>query len=59
MQDFVNEAITLALGEPVAWRVKDYADDWILFNSYARAMLEQKMTDALMQALYAPKKASE
>jgi len=39
-------------GAPVAWRVKDFADGWILFNSEAAAKHEaDAMGGALMQSL--------
>jgi hypothetical protein len=39
-------------GEPVAWRVKDYADGWIVFASEVDARLEAKQTGALLEPLY-------
>lgn len=38
--------------EPVAWRVKDFADGWSLFGSETEALLEVVATGGLMQALY-------
>ena len=37
---------------PVAWRVKDFADGWILFQDEAAAYREAEATGALMQGLY-------
>ena len=37
---------------PVAWRVKDFADGWIIFQDEARAYHEAEHTGALMQGLY-------
>lgn len=37
---------------PVAWRVKDYADGWIIFQNEAAAYKEAEATGALMQGLY-------
>lgn len=38
--------------EPVAWRCKDYADDWIVYGNKAQAELYQACTGCLMEALY-------
>lgn len=37
---------------PVAWRVKDFADGWIIFQDEVRAQHEAKHTGALIQGLY-------
>ncbi len=37
---------------PVAWRCKDYADDWIVYGNKAQAELYQACTGCLMEALY-------
>lgn len=37
---------------PVAWRVKDFADGWIIFQDEAAAHHEAEVTGALMQGLY-------
>lgn len=37
---------------PVAFRVKDYADGWILFQDEEAAYSLAEETDALMQGLY-------
>lgn len=37
---------------PVAWRVKDYADSWIIFQDEKAARDEAEKTGALMQGLY-------
>lgn len=37
---------------PVAWRVKDLADGWIIFQDEAKAYHEAERTGALMQGLY-------
>lgn len=43
-----------ALPEAVAWRVKDFADGWIYYNSADRAHLEAKtMSAGVVQPLYA------
>lgn len=39
-------------GEPVAWRVKDYADGWIMFHDESAALREVAETGGLMQPLY-------
>jgi len=38
--------------EPVAWRVKDFADGWILFWDRRAAEAWAEETDALIQPLY-------
>ena len=38
---------------PVAWRVKDFADGWIVFDNKARAEEEAMATGALIQPLFA------
>lgn len=44
---------TLRLGKkPVAFRVKDLADDWILFHDEEAANREAEHTGAIMQGLY-------
>jgi len=40
------------LAEPVAWRVKDFADGWILFHSEAEALREAEGAGNLVQPLY-------
>ena len=38
---------------PVAWRVKDYADGWILFSDYGAALQQAtEMGGALIEPLY-------
>ena len=37
---------------PVAWRVHDYADGWILYGNEEAAKLESESSGALMQGLY-------
>jgi hypothetical protein len=37
---------------PVAWRVKDYADGWIIFQDEETADYEAQRTGAVMQGLY-------
>jgi hypothetical protein len=37
---------------PVAWRVKAFADGWILFDDEAAANRHAEDTGALMQGLY-------
>jgi hypothetical protein len=37
---------------PVAWRVKDYADGWVIFQDEAAAYRLAEETGALMQGLY-------
>lgn len=37
---------------PVAWRVKDFADGWIVFNDKESAMQEARETGAAIQVLY-------
>jgi hypothetical protein len=37
---------------PVAWRVKDYADGWIIFQDEEAAYKCHEETGALMQGLY-------
>lgn len=36
----------------VAWRCKDYADGWIIFQDERAARRYQKETGCLMQALF-------
>jgi hypothetical protein len=38
---------------PVAWRVKDFADGWIVFDNKARAEEEARVSGALIQPLFA------
>lgn len=38
---------------PVAFRVKDFADGWIVFQNEADASQEAERTGAMMQGLYA------
>lgn len=38
--------------KPVAWRVKDFADGWILFQDRRAAVAEAQKTGALLQSLY-------
>lgn len=37
---------------PVAWRCKDYADGWIIFQDEAAANAYHEQTECLMQGLY-------
>ena len=37
---------------PVAWRVKDYADGWIIYQNEERALHEAEEAGAVMQGLY-------
>jgi hypothetical protein len=37
---------------PVAWRVKDFADGWVIFQDEQRAYHEAEHTGAVMQGLY-------
>ena len=37
---------------PVAFRVKDFADGWIIYTDEAKAYAEAEATGALMQGLY-------
>lgn len=37
---------------PVAWRVKDFADEWILFHTEEEALEEAAETGALVEALW-------
>ena len=39
-------------GEPVAWRVKDYADGWIIYQQESAAAAYRAETGALMEPLY-------
>lgn len=42
------------MSEPVAWRVKDFADGWVYCTSYEAARGHSyMMADALIQPLYA------
>lgn len=45
-------ALTKPEGEPVAWRVKDFADGWILFHDELGARLEAEGAGNLVQPLY-------
>lgn len=52
--DAVNAAHGAGQGEAVAWRVKDFADGWIYYNTADRAHLEAKtMSAGVVQALFA------
>ena len=44
--------LTSLAKRPVAWRVKDYADSWIIFQDEADANREAEATGALIQGLY-------
>ncbi|WP_423209032.1 hypothetical protein E2976_17450 [Paracoccus yeei] len=48
-----NREAPPAAQEPVAWRCKDYADDWIIYRNKADADQYQAVTGCLMQPLYA------
>lgn len=37
---------------PVAWRVKDYADRWIIFQDEGDAFQQAQDSGAVMQGLY-------
>ncbi len=43
----------LVTPEPVAWRVKDFADGWILYHSEAQARREAEEVGSLVQPLFA------
>jgi hypothetical protein len=45
--------------EPVAWRCKDYADGWILYQFEHNARRYQEETGCLMQPLYAARASAE
>lgn len=55
------QASTRQAAVPVAWRVKDFADGWIVFGSEAEALAEVAQTGAAMEELYAapPRQAAE
>lgn len=40
------------LKRPIAWRCKDYADGWIIFQDEAEAQKYHAATDCLMQGMY-------
>jgi hypothetical protein len=40
--------------EAVAWRVKDFADGWIIFQNENDANVYASSVGALIQALYVP-----
>lgn len=44
---------TTTEAKPVAWRVKDYADGWVLYHSEERARRAAEQSDALLEPLYA------
>lgn len=46
------DAGTPAPHSPVAWRVKDFADGWVIFGNKAHAEAQAKMTGGLMEPLY-------
>lgn len=47
------EALPVALApEPVAWRVRDYADGWIYFTQESAAAACRAETGGLMEPLY-------
>lgn len=46
------EAADKAEQTPVAWRVKDFADGWVLFRNEAAAKHEAFVSSALIQPLY-------
>jgi hypothetical protein len=45
------DAIVALQGDPVAWRVKDFADGWILCHTEKQALLEAESAGNLVQAL--------
>lgn len=47
-----NDELVERKAEPVAWRCKDYADGWILYDSELRARDYKVKTGCLMQPLY-------
>lgn len=47
------ELAALREQEPVAWRCKDFADGWILYNDYADAFEYEHGVGCAMQPLYA------
>lgn len=58
MDDPILDFIRRRLGahrlkkRPVAWRVKDFADGWIIFQDEEAAYREAERTGAVMQGLY-------
>ncbi len=41
------------LGDPVAWRCKDFADGWIIYQDFKSAAQYQSAAGCFMQPLYA------
>lgn len=48
----IRSALVERKAEPVAWRCKDFADGWILYDSELRARDYKVKTGCLMQPLY-------
>lgn len=47
------------MAEPVAWRVKDFADGWIYYTDEERARLEAEvMSSALVEPVFASPQSS-
>lgn len=51
---YIKQALAAALNEsePVAWRVKDFADGWILCHSFEEATREAAGAGNMIQPLY-------
>lgn len=54
-----NQRLQAVQPVPVAWRCKDYADGWIIYQDEARARHYQNQTCCLMEALYAAPLAAQ
>lgn len=53
------DRLRAAMGRPVAWRVKDFAEGWILCHTEEVANHEAEDTGALIQPLYAINQQSQ
>ena len=57
LMPFIRSA--LVEPEPVAWRVRDYADGWIIFKNFEAAKRTADDGGALIEPLYAMHAAKE
>lgn len=46
------DTVEACANRPVAWRCKDYADGWIIFQNEEAAYKYHELTDCVMQGLY-------
>lgn len=54
-QEVIEEAAQAPFGQPVGYRVKDFADGWIPCKTFQEAVEAMPDTGALIQAVYVRK----